>query len=154
VAVAIGKDVLAECFANMEVIRAEFQPDENNCYCPVWSAPKKAGCPAKNKCKKLLLEQAKGKRPKARPLSRFCQLCWKYNHCTIDCWVQEKNKEHHTATWKPTCKEEADNDLKNIEAAIVEATLRWTAEVLPLTPGKWSNDDEGEDSKGEDGIAD
>jgi hypothetical protein len=98
----LGKDVLAECFANMEVIRAEFQPDENNRYCPVWSAPNKAGRPAKNKRKKLLLEQAKGKRTKARPLTRFCQLCWKYNHCTIDCWVQEKNKEHRPATWKPT----------------------------------------------------
>jgi hypothetical protein len=150
----LGKDVLAECFANMEVIRAEFQLDENNHYCPVWSAPNKARRPAKNKRKKLLLEQAKGKRTKARLLTRFCQLCWKYNHRTIDCWVQEKNKEHRPATWKPTCEEEADNDLMNIEAATVEATLRRTAEVLPLAPGEWQNDNKGEDSKGEDGIAD
>jgi hypothetical protein len=149
-----GKDISAECFANMEVVRAEFQLDERNRYCPAWSAPNKAGCPPKGKRRKSVLEQAKGKRTKARPLTRFCQLCWKYNHRTIDCSVQEKNKKHRPATWKPTCKEEADNDLTNIEAAIVEATLRRTAEVLPLAPGEWQNDNKREDSKGGDGIAD
>jgi hypothetical protein len=143
----LGKDVLAECFANMELIRAEFQPDDKNCYCPAWSAPSKAGHPAKNKCRKSILEQAKGKRSKARPLTRFCQLCWKYNHRTIDCWVQDKNKEHRPKNWKPTCKEEANNDLTYIEAAIVEDTLRRTAKGLPLGPGVWQNDLVGEEGR-------
>ncbi len=89
-----GKDVLAECFANMEVVRAEFQPDERNCYCPAWSAPNKAGCLPKGKCRKSVLEQATRKRSKPRPLTRFCQLCLKYSHHTVVCWVQETNKDH------------------------------------------------------------
>jgi hypothetical protein len=143
----LGKDVSAECFANMELIRAEFQPDDKNRYCPAWSAPSKAGCQAKNKRRKSVLEKAKGKRSKVRPLTRFCQLCWKYNHCTIDCWVQDKNKEHHPKNWKPTCKEEPNNDLTNIEAAIVQDTLRRTAEGLPLRPGVWQNDLVGEEGR-------
>ena len=99
-----------------------------------------AGHPAKNKCRKSVLEQAKGKRSKARPLTRFCQLCWKYNHRTIDCWVQDKNKKHHPKNWKPTHEEEANNDLTSIKAVIVEDTLRRTAKGLPLGPGVWQND--------------
>ncbi len=67
-----GKYVSAECFANMEVVRAEFQPDERNRYCPAWwSAPNKAGCLPTGKHRKSVLEQAKGKRSKTRPLTRF-----------------------------------------------------------------------------------
>jgi hypothetical protein len=90
----LGKDVSAECFANMELIRAEYQPDDNHRYCPAWSAPNKAGPPPKGKRRKSILEQAKGKRSKARPLTRFCQLCLQFGHRTVDCWVQENNKEH------------------------------------------------------------
>ncbi len=141
-----GKYVLAECFANLEVVRAEFQLDERNRYCPAWSAPNKAGCLPKDKCRKSVLEQAKGKRGKARPLTRFCQLCLQYSHCTVDCWVQEKNKEHRPQNWKDTCKE-ANNDLRAIEAALVDDTLRRTAETLPLAPGHWQNDLVGEEGK-------
>jgi len=36
-----------------------------------------------------------GKRTKTtKPLTRFCQLCLKFSHRTVDCWVQEKNKEY------------------------------------------------------------
>ncbi len=129
----------------MELIRVEFQPDDKNRYCLAWSAPSKAGRPAKNKHRKSILEQAKRKRSKARPLTRFCQLCWKYNHRTIECWVQDKNKEHRPKNWKPTCKEEANNDLMNIKAAIVENTLRRTAEGLPLRPGILQNNLVGEE---------
>jgi hypothetical protein len=72
-------------------------------------------------------------------------MCWKYNHRTIDCWVQDKNKEHHPKSLKPICNEEANNDLTNIKAAIVEDTLRRTAKVLPLGPGIWQNDLVGEE---------
>jgi hypothetical protein len=63
---------------------------------PSWSAPNKAGCPPKDKCRRSVLEVAKGKRTKTmRPLTRFCQLCLKFSQRTIHCWVQEKNKEYH-----------------------------------------------------------
>jgi hypothetical protein len=77
------------------------------------------------------LDQATGKRRKARPLTRFCQLCLKYSHCTDDCWVQEKNKEHCPLNWKGTCNE-ANNDWTATNAALVDDTLRRTADTLPL----------------------
>jgi hypothetical protein len=80
-----GKYVLAECFTNMEVVRAEFQTDKRNRYCTAWSAPNKAGRLPKGKFRKSVLEQAKGKRSKVRPLTRFCQLCLQYSHRTVDC---------------------------------------------------------------------
>jgi hypothetical protein len=53
--------------------------------------------------------------------------------------VQEKNKEHHPQNWKDTRKE-ANNDLMAIKAALVDDTLRRTADTLPLAPGRWQND--------------
>jgi hypothetical protein len=126
-----GKYVLAECFANLEVVRAEFQLDERNRYCPAWSAPNKAGCPPKGKRRKSILEQATGERSKARPLTTFCQLCLKYSCRTVDCWVQEKNKEHHPLNWKDT-RDEANNDSTATNAALVDDTLKRTADTLPL----------------------
>jgi hypothetical protein len=134
-----GKDVLAECFANMEVVMAEFQPDGRNPYCPAWSAPNKAGRLPKGKRRKSVLEQATRKRSKARPLTRFSQLCLQYSHCTVDYWVQEKSKEHRPRNWKDS-REEANNDSTAIKAALVDGTLRRTADTLPLAPGHWQND--------------
>jgi hypothetical protein len=45
------QEVTAECCANMEVIRADYEADDTNPYCPAWSAPTKSGHPAKGKCK-------------------------------------------------------------------------------------------------------
>jgi hypothetical protein len=141
-----GKDVSAECFANMEVVLVEFQPDGRNRYCPAWSAPNKAGRPPKGKNRKSVLGQATGKRSKARPLTRFCQLCLQYSHHTVDCWMQEKNKEHHPWNWKDT-PEEANNDLMAIKVALMDDTLRRTADTLPLAPGHWQNDIVGDEGK-------
>jgi hypothetical protein len=60
------------------------------------------------------------------------------SHCTADCWVQEKNKEHRPRNWKDT-REEANNDLTAIKAALGDDTLRRTADTLPLAPGNWQN---------------
>ncbi len=79
------------------------------------------------------LEQATGKRSKARPLTTFCQLCLKYSHCTIDCWVQEKNKEHRPMNWKDT-RNEANNDWTATNDALVDDTLRRTADTRYTTP--------------------
>ena len=53
--------------------------------------------------------------------------------------MQEKNKEHRPQNWKDTCKE-ANNDSTAIKAALVDDTLRRTADTLPLVPGHWQND--------------
>jgi len=40
-------DVTPECFANMEVIRADYKADDTIRCCPAWSAANKPGRPAK-----------------------------------------------------------------------------------------------------------
>jgi len=47
----LPQDVTPECYANMEVIRDNYEPDDTIRYCPSpsWSAPNKAGRPAKGK---------------------------------------------------------------------------------------------------------
>ena len=124
-----GKEVSAECFANMEVIRAEFTPVQKYRYCPSWSAPNKAGRPKKNKRRRSVLEVAKGKRTKTtRPLTRFCQLCLKFNHHTVDCWVQEKNKEPETG--RTLVQRPAKIRLPSTNCG--GHTLRRTIEELPI----------------------
>ena len=41
-----------------------------------------------------------------RPLTRSCQLCLTFTHHTVNCWVQEKNKEYRSQNWKDTRAEE------------------------------------------------
>jgi hypothetical protein len=53
--------------------------------------------------------------------------------------VQKKNKEHRPRNWKDTRKE-ANNDSTAIKVALVDDTLRRTADTLPLAPGHWQND--------------
>ena len=85
---------------------------------------------------------AKGKRTRTkrmRPLTRICQLCLKFTHCTVDCWVQEKNKDYPPRNWKDTFAE-ARNDLATINEAIVKDTLRKTPKGLHLRQGNCQND--------------
>jgi hypothetical protein len=46
----------------MEVIRDNYKPDDTIRYCSSWSAPNKAGRPAKGKRKLSALEIAQGKK--------------------------------------------------------------------------------------------
>jgi hypothetical protein len=87
-------DITPECFANMEVIRADYKPDDTIRYCPAWSTANKPGHLAKGKRKLLALETAQGMKRKPKHLTRFCQICRGFSHRTINCWFQEKNKEH------------------------------------------------------------
>jgi hypothetical protein len=54
------REVNAECDANMEVIRADFEADDTIRYCPAWSTPSKSGRPAKGKRKLSAIEIAQG----------------------------------------------------------------------------------------------
>ena len=71
----LPQDVTPECYANMEVIRADYEPDDTIRYCPSWSAPNKAGRPAKGKLKLSALKIAQGKKKQQKYLTRFCQIC-------------------------------------------------------------------------------
>ena len=127
------REVTAECYANMEVIRADYEADDTIHYCPAWrSAPNKSGRPAKGKRKLPALEIAQGMKRKPKYLTRFCQICRGFSHQTIDCWLQEKNKEHRPKAWKGQLAQEI---IKAAEEAAVEEAMRISADPLPIGPG-------------------
>jgi hypothetical protein len=111
-----SREVSAECHANMEVVRADYEPDDTNHYCPAWSAPNKAGRPQKGKRRLSALEIAQGKKRKPKELTRFYQICRRFSHQTTDCWRQEKNKEHRPKSWKWK-----DEHTVNLKVAVEEA---------------------------------
>ena len=78
----------------MEVIWADYEPDDTIRYCPSWSMPNKAGRPAKGKLKLSALNIAQGMKKQQKYSTRFCQICTEFIHQTIVCWLQEKNKDH------------------------------------------------------------
>ena len=125
-------------------IRADYEPDDINRYCPAWSAPNKAGHLTKGKRRLSTLEIAQGNKRKPKQLTRFCQICRGFSHRTTDCWRQEKNKEHRPKSWKWK-----DKHAANLEVA-VEESMRVSADTLPVEPGDW----QGCKGNGDEGTAD
>ena len=99
-------------------IRADYEPDDINCYCPAWSAPNKAGHLTKGKRRLSTLEIAQGNKRKPKQLTRFCQICRGFSHRTIDCWLQEKNKEHRPQAWKGQLAQEMNEALEEAEVEV------------------------------------
>ena len=64
-------DVTPECFAIMEVIWADYKPDDTIPYYPAWSAANKPGRLPKGKHKLSALETAQGMKRKPKQLTRF-----------------------------------------------------------------------------------
>jgi hypothetical protein len=118
----------------MEVIRADYKADDTIHYCPAWSAANKPGRPAKGKRKLSALKTAQGMKRKPKHLTRFCQICRGFSHRTIDCWLQEKNKEHCPQAWKGQLAQEMN---KALEEAEVEVARRILADPLPVGAGDW-----------------
>jgi hypothetical protein len=56
------QEVTSQCYANIEVVRADYKAEDFMRYCPSWSTPNKAGCPSKGKCKLSALEISQGKK--------------------------------------------------------------------------------------------
>ena len=120
---------------NMEVIRDTYEADDSIRYCPSWSAPNKAGHPSKGKRKLSALEKAQGKKKKMKPLTRFCQICRGFSHQTIDCWHQEKNRQHRPKAW-------------TTERAAIEEAMILSADPLPIWPGQQRQRSEDLDEEG------
>jgi tyrosyl-tRNA synthetase len=104
----------------MEVIRDDHDADDTIRYCPAWSAANKPGRPAKGKRKLSALETAQGIKRKPKYLTRFCQICRGFSHRMIDCWLQEKNKQHRPQAWKGQLAQEMIEEAAE-EAAVEEA---------------------------------
>jgi hypothetical protein len=71
-------------------------------YCPLWSAPNKAGRPKKGERRKSGLEAAMGKKRevKRHKLRLYCQICAKHNHTAKDCWKDPINAHKRPDSWK------------------------------------------------------
>ena len=137
----------AECHANMEIIRADYVPYDTNHYCPAWRAPNKAGRPPKGKRRLSALTIAQGNKRKLKHFTRFCQICRGFSHQTIDCWHQEKNKEHRPKAWKG---KHAQENIKAAVEAAVEEAMRISVDPLPIGPRDW----QGCEGNGDKGTAD
>jgi len=142
----VPREVTAQCFANMEVIRDDHDADDNIRYCPAWSAANKPGRPAKGKRKLSALETAQGMKRKPKYLTKFCQICRGFSHRTIDCWLQERNKKHRPQAWKGQLAQEMIEE-DAAEDAVVEEAMR----ILEECEG---NGDEGGTADEEEGTAD
>ena len=129
----------------MEVIWADHEADDTICYCPAWSAANKPGHPAKGKRKLSALETAQGMKRKPKYLTKFCQICRGFSHRTIDCWLQEKNKEHRPQAWKGQLAQEM---IEAAEEAAVEEAMRISADPLPVGAGDWQGCEGNGDEEG------
>ena len=67
------EESIAVCHANMEVIRADYEPNDDIRYCLSWSAPNKAGRPPKGKRWLSAIEVAQGNKRTApkKPLTQL-----------------------------------------------------------------------------------
>ena len=74
------REVTAQCFANMEVIRADHEADDTIRYCLAWSVANKPGRPAKGKRKLSALETVQGMKRKPKYLTKCCQICRGFSH--------------------------------------------------------------------------
>ncbi len=99
----------------------------------------------KGQSKLSALEIAQGIKRKPKYLTRFCQNCRGFSHQTIDCWLQEKNKEHHPQAWKGKLAHEI---IKPAEEAVVEEAMRISADPLPVEAGNWQGCEGNEDKEG------
>jgi hypothetical protein len=116
------QEVKVRYYTNMEVIRANYEADDSMRYCPSWSAPNKAGRLSKGKRKLSALEKSQGKKKKPKPLTRFCQICRGFSHQTIDCWHQERNRQHRTKEWIA-------------KGVAIEEAMIISADPVPIWPG-------------------
>ncbi len=110
-----------------------------------WSAANKPRRLAKGKRKLSALKTAQGMKRMPKHLTRFCQICRGFSHRAIDCWFQEKNKEHRPKAWKGQLAQEMNKELEEAE---VEEARRISADPLPVGAGDWQGCDGNGEEKG------
>ena len=90
------------CCVSLSQIKSTNNPNNLFRYCPVWSAPNKAGCPKKGERRKSGIETAMNNKRevKRRNLRLYCQICGKHNHTSKDCWKDPVNAHKRPDSWK------------------------------------------------------
>ena len=75
----------------ISAIKSKYSPDDMICYCPDWSAPKKAGRPKKDAGRKPGVMDAIENASRKRKKKMWCNICHKFNHNTRDCFKNPSN---------------------------------------------------------------
>jgi len=65
------QEVTLQCYANMEVIRADYDADDFMCYCPSWSAPNKAGPPVEGQTQAVCSRNITGGKEKVEAIDEI-----------------------------------------------------------------------------------
>jgi hypothetical protein len=87
-------DVYCRTDVSMNTIKETSNPEDDQRYCPAWTAGNKKGRPEKNICQKSvfdLIEELSNRKHKRRR-KMFCNICEKFNHTTADCFKNPANK--------------------------------------------------------------
>ena len=73
----------------MEEVKATHQSEDNNRYCPTWTASKKKGPPKSNYCLKSVTDHIRdsSKKKRKRTKKMFYNQCHKFNHNTEQCFL-------------------------------------------------------------------
>jgi hypothetical protein len=75
---------------NLRLVMSKYEPEGDIQYCPEWLAPSKAGRSKKNE-RKMGPTDYIAASSKKRKTKRFCSICHKFNHNTIDCYQNPMN---------------------------------------------------------------
>ena len=83
------------CSVNLAQFKSTNNPNNFFWYCPLWSAPNKAGRPKKGERRKSGIKTPMNKKRevKRHKLRLYCQICGKHNHTSKDCWKDPINAQ-------------------------------------------------------------
>jgi hypothetical protein len=75
---------------NLRFVMSKYEPEGDIQYCPEWLAPNKAGRPKKN-TRIMGPTDHIAASAKKRKKNRYCSICHKFNHMTVDCYRNPMN---------------------------------------------------------------
>ena len=82
------------------MVKTSTKADDKLRYCPAWIAAKKKGRPKADIQEKSvmdIIEESAKKKKRSRRSKYFCNICFKHNHNTVDCFHNSANKRNALA---------------------------------------------------------
>ena len=85
---------------SLNMVKTSTQADDRLRYCPAWITAKKKGRPkadVREKSVMDIIEESAKKKKQSRRNNLFCNICFKHNHNTADCFQNPANKQKASA---------------------------------------------------------
>ena len=85
---------------SLNMVKTSTQADDRLRYCPAWITAKKKGRPkadVREKSVMDIIEESAKKKKRSRRNKLFCNICFKHNHNTVDCFNNTANKQNALA---------------------------------------------------------